>query len=70
VDTGSRKEIASKPNSRALVLIQAEPIRLESMIGKVEAGFPSGQTRSVCPEIMLKQRDQVMMRFQPDRIMI
>jgi hypothetical protein len=22
----------------------------------VEAGFPSGQTRSVCPEIMLKQK--------------
>jgi hypothetical protein len=23
----------------------------------VETGFPSGQTRSVCPEIMLKQRE-------------
>ncbi len=23
----------------------------------VETGFPSGQTRSVCPEIMLKQKD-------------
>jgi hypothetical protein len=23
----------------------------------VETGFPSGQTQSVCPEIMLKQKD-------------
>jgi hypothetical protein len=29
----------------------------------VETGFPSGQTRSVCPEIMLKQRDEIMIRF-------
>jgi len=25
---------------------------------RVGAGFPSGQTRSVCPEIMLKQKDR------------
>jgi hypothetical protein len=24
----------------------------------VGTGFPSGQTRSVCPEIMLKQKDK------------
>jgi hypothetical protein len=29
----------------------------------VETGFPSGQTRSVCPEIMLKQKDNVRVRF-------
>jgi hypothetical protein len=26
----------------------------------VGTGFPSGQTRSVCPEIMLKQKDEIM----------
>ena len=25
---------------------------------RVGTGFPSGQTRSVCPEIMLKQKEQ------------
>jgi hypothetical protein len=25
--------------------------------------FSSGQTRSVCPEIMLKWRDEIMIRF-------
>jgi general stress protein 26 len=29
----------------------------------VETGFPSGQTQSVCPEIMLQQRDEITMRF-------
>jgi hypothetical protein len=29
----------------------------------VETGFPSGQTPSVCPEIMLKQSDEVMIRL-------
>src|SRR5712675_1692478 len=30
---------------------------------RVGTGFPSGQTRSVCPEIMLKQKDRVGWRF-------
>jgi hypothetical protein len=29
----------------------------------VGTGFPSGQTQSVCPEIMLKQKDQIMIRL-------
>jgi hypothetical protein len=29
----------------------------------VETGFPSRQTQSVCAEIMLKQRDEIMIRF-------
>jgi len=33
--------------------------RLEHDPEKVDTGFPSGQTRSVCPEIMLKQKDNV-----------
>jgi hypothetical protein len=28
----------------------------------VDTGFPSRQTRSVCAEIMLKQRDEIMIR--------
>ena len=33
--------------------------RLEHDPEKVDTGFPSGQTRSVCPEIMLTQKDNV-----------
>jgi len=33
--------------------------RLEHDPEKVDTGFPSGQTRSVCPEIMLTQNDNV-----------
>ena len=33
--------------------------RLEHGPEKVDTGFPSGQTRSVCPEIMLTQKDNV-----------
>jgi hypothetical protein len=40
------------------------------MIGKVGTGFPWGQTQSVCPEIILKQEDGIMIRFDHDRIMI
>jgi hypothetical protein len=29
----------------------------------VETGFPSRQTRSVCAEIMLKQRDEIAIRL-------
>jgi hypothetical protein len=29
----------------------------------VETVFPSRQARSVCTEIMLKQRDEIMIRF-------
>jgi hypothetical protein len=29
----------------------------------VGTGFPSGRTRSVCPEIMLKQKDEIMIRL-------
>jgi hypothetical protein len=32
---------------------------------RVETGFPSRQTRSVCAEIMLKQKDEIMIRFNP-----
>jgi hypothetical protein len=28
----------------------------------VGTGFPSGQTRSVCPEIMLQPKDEIMIR--------
>jgi len=34
----------------------------------VGAGFPSRQTRSVCAQIMLKQKDEIMVRF--NRIMV
>src|SRR5882724_4627980 len=34
------------------------------MIRKVGTGFPSRQTRSVCPEIMLKQKDRAGSRFE------
>src|SRR5258705_11203891 len=30
---------------------------------RVGTGFPSRQTRSVCPEIMLKQKDEIRIRF-------
>src|SRR5882724_3208168 len=33
-------------------------------LAKVDTGFPSGQTRSVCPEITLKQRDKTGRRFE------
>jgi hypothetical protein len=33
--------------------------RLEHDPEIVDTGFPSGQTRSVCPEIMLTQKDNV-----------
>jgi hypothetical protein len=32
---------------------------------RVGTGFPSGQTPSVCPEIMLRQEDEIMIRFNP-----
>jgi hypothetical protein len=31
--------------------------------GKAEAGFPSGQTRSVCPEITPRQRDEIVIQL-------
>ena len=37
--------------------------RLEHDPEKLDTGFPSGQTRSVCPEIMLQQKDEIMIRF-------
>src|SRR6266700_6987143 len=38
-------------------------LRLEHDPEKRETGFPSRQTRSICAEIMLKQNDQIMIRF-------
>jgi hypothetical protein len=32
---------------------------------KWEPVFPSGQTRSVCPVVMLNQSDLIMIRFNP-----
>src|SRR6185437_10972827 len=32
--------------------------------GKVETGFPSRRTRSVCAKIMLEQRDEITIRFR------
>jgi hypothetical protein len=33
------------------------------MIRKIGNRFSAGQTRSLCPQIMLKQRDEIAMRF-------
>jgi hypothetical protein len=38
-------------------------LRHKARSGTVGTGFPSGQTQGVCPGIMLKQRDEIMIRF-------
>jgi hypothetical protein len=35
----------------------------EGMIRNSGNRFSSGQTRSVCPEMMLKQKEEIMIRF-------
>jgi hypothetical protein len=56
-------EVAAPAAFRGGVAIEHDPEKWEPF-------FPSGQTRSVCPEIMLKQRDEIMIRFNLIGIMI
>ena len=49
---GRRQTLLADPEKYALGL---DP--------RVGTGFPSGQTRSVCPKIVLHQKDEIMNRF-------
>src|ERR1700746_793907 len=42
----------------------------ESMSRKSATGFPSGQMPGVCPQITLKQRDEIAIRFRTSRILM
>ncbi len=72
LDEVERTELASLATRRSTAqgLAQRARIIALGLDPRVGTGFPSGQTRSVCPEMMLKQKDQIIDPIQFNRIMV